>query len=264
MDNQPVLMERRGPVAVVTLNRPQVRNALDVPTGDAIISCMMEIEYARDIRAIVLTGAGASFSAGGDLRTIATSDPEHPGRALKQLLVGLNAVITGLRSLPQPVVAAVGGAVGGAGWSLAMACDLLVMGEGASFRSSYTAVGLTPDAGLSHALVRRLGPQRAMEYILTNKPLSAAEALEAGLVNRIVPDGEVLEAAVAWATELAQGPARSFALVKQLVNSAANTPLEAQLELERLAIAQAAEHPDFAEGVGAFMQKRRPNFSGER
>ncbi|GIV97284.1 MAG: enoyl-CoA hydratase [Herpetosiphonaceae bacterium] len=264
MTDHHVLVEFQGPVAIVTLNRPQVRNAIDVPTGDALLDALLEVEYRSDIRAVVLAGAGGAFSAGGDLRAITSADPEHPGRALKHLTVGLHAVITSLRRLPQPVIAAVQGNVGGAGWSLALACDLVVMGRSATFRSAYTAVGLTPDGGLTHALVRLLGQQRATELFLTNRPMGAEEALATGLVNRVVDDAEVLPSAVAWAQELAQGPARAFALVKSVVETAASLPLEAQLEQERQAISAAAEDPDFAEGVAAFMAKRRPEFGKRR
>lgn len=256
-----VLVERTQGIAMVRLNRPEQLNALDLEMGDALVKATADVAADARVRVVVLTGSGRAFCAGGDLRFFEQWSGAKSG-AFDALTRRLHRVIWDLRQMTKPVIAAVNGTTAGAGFSLAMACDLRIAAEAATFKQAYTAVGLVPDGAWTLVVGRHLGMARAAELALLDPPLTAAQALALGLVNRVVPTSEVETAAADWAARLAEGPQGAFGRVKELLNRALWGDLEAQLERERQAIMAAADTADFAEGLAAFLERRRPRFTG--
>ena len=264
MPAESVLMSVREGVATVTLNRPEVLNALDLPAGEALVRA---IESCRDddaVRAVIVTGAGRGFCAGGDVKAMwegirAGKNPEH---FFRDLTVPLHRIILDLRSMEKPVVAAINGATGGAGLSLAAACDLRLAAEGATFKQAYTSIGLTPDGGWTALIPHLVGPAKAMELLLLDPVLDARQALALGLIHEVVPGSGVVDRAGAVAAQLAQGPTTAFGGAKALVNAALFPDLEVQLEKERQRIIFQGATADFREGVAAFAEKRAPRFAG--
>jgi 2-(1,2-epoxy-1,2-dihydrophenyl)acetyl-CoA isomerase len=224
---------------------------------DAAIVC----DDDPETRAVVLTGAGPMFCAGGDLRSFADAGTAISSR-LKELTAYLHAAISRLTRMNAPVIAAVNGVAAGAGFSLAIAADLTIASDTAAFVMAYTNTGLVPDGSSTFFLPRRIGDRRTRELMLTNRKLSAAEALDWGLVNSVVPAAELLPAATKLAATLAAGPTRSFGAVKALLNETFEHGLESQMELEARAIAAASISLDGQEGIRAFLEKRKPQFTG--
>jgi 2-(1,2-epoxy-1,2-dihydrophenyl)acetyl-CoA isomerase len=253
-----VLVEARGPVRLVTLNRPDNANVLDLQMGRDLLVAATAVAADRSARAVVLTGAGRHFCFGGDLRgMLAGGTPSDT--YLRELTGDLHRAIATLVRMDAPVVAAVNGTAAGAGVGLVAMADLAVCGEGSKFSLAYTGVALTPDGSTSFFLPQILGNKRALELMLTNRPLGAAEALQWGLVNQVVPDAEVLDASLALAGRLAAGPRAAQAAVKRLVAHAGGA-LEAQLALEGETIARQSASPEGQEGMRAFLEKRKPKF----
>lgn len=261
MTYENLTLERRDGVATLTLNRPTAANSLDIPLARDLMHAAIECDDDPGVRAVVLTGAGKMFCAGGDLRSFADAGPAIASR-LKELTVYLHAAISRLTRMNAPVVAAVNGMAAGAGFSLAIAADLVVASDTAGFVMAYTQAGLVPDGSSTFFLPRRIGDRRTRELMLTNRRLSAAEALDWGLVNQVVPADELLPAATKLAATLAAGPTRAFGAVKSLLNETFEHGLEAQMELEARAIAGASIGPDGQEGIRAFLEKRKPQFTG--
>ncbi|MGD9599566.1 MAG: enoyl-CoA hydratase/isomerase family protein [Steroidobacteraceae bacterium] len=253
-----VLVDVSDDVAVVTLNRPDTANTLDLAMGRELLAAALRCEADPAVRAVVLTGAGKAFCFGGDLRgMIAGGLPAEP--YLKELTTHLHAAVARFMRMDAPVVAAVNGTAAGAGVGLVAMADLAILAEGAKISLAYTGVGLTPDGGTSFLLPRAVGAKRAMELILTNRALSAAEALDWGLVNQVVPDAEVLTAARDLARKLAAGPRGAFGKAKRLL-AASLGALETQMGLESEAIAAQAAGAEGREGITAFLEKRKPRF----
>lgn len=253
-----VLVDIRGEVAVVTLNRPETANTLDLAMGRDLLTAALRCEADPAVRAVVLTGAGKAFCFGGDLRgMIAGGMPAEP--YLKELTTHLHAAVARFMRMDAPVVAAVNGTAAGAGVGLVAMADLAILAEGAKISLAYTGVGLTPDGGTSFLLPRTVGAKRAMELILTNRALSAAEALDWGLVNQVVPDAEVFTRARELARKLAAGPRGAFGKAKRL-HAAALGALETQMSLESESIAAQAAGAEGREGISAFLEKRKPQF----
>lgn len=253
-----VLVEVRGEVAVVTLNRPDTANTLDLAMGRELLAAALRCEADPAVRAVVLTGAGKAFCFGGDLRGMMSGEaPIEP--YLKELTTHLHAAVARFMRMDAPVVAAVNGTTAGAGVGLVAMADLAVMAAGAKISLAYTGVGLTPDGGTSFLLPRAVGTKRAMELVLTNRALTAPEALEWGLVNQVVPDAEVLEKALELAGRLAAGPKGAFGRSKRLI-AASLGALESQLSLESETIAAQAATVEGREGIGAFFEKRKAQY----
>lgn len=253
-----VVLESRGAVAILKLNRPESANVLDLQMGRDLRAAADACAGDAGLRAVVLTGAGKHFCFGGDLRGM------HAGgmpsdRYLRELTADLHQAILTLVRLGAPVIAAVNGTAAGAGVGLVAMADLAVCGEGTKFSLAYTGVALTPDGSTSFFLPQILGNKRALELLLTNRPLGAAEALQWGLVNQVVPDAEVLDAALALAQRLAAGPRQAQAAVKRLVAKAGGA-LEAHLAAESETIAQQSVTAEGQEGMRAFLEKRKPSF----
>ncbi|MHB9145850.1 MAG: enoyl-CoA hydratase/isomerase family protein [Symbiobacteriia bacterium] len=256
-----VQVSRTGSVATLTLNRPESLNALNPELGEGLRDAVAEVGRDPSVRAVVLTGAGTAFCAGGDLRFFAACE-EPRGRFFGLLIQSLNRIILDLRRLPKPVIAAINGVTSGAGLSLAMACDLRLASDTAKFKQAYTSVGLVPDGGWTMLVTKQIGMAKAAELALLDPLLDAPQALALGLVNQVVPAATLAEQAAAAAARLAAGPTATFARVKELFNRAMLPGLAEQLELEREAIMAAADGADFREGVAAFLEKRAPRFSG--
>jgi 2-(1,2-epoxy-1,2-dihydrophenyl)acetyl-CoA isomerase len=247
-------------VATITLNRPDALNALTVPMKQALLAALRQVERDPSVRAVVLTGAGRAFCAGQDLR-----ERMEPGAAPLGVEVRerYNPIIRAVRALPKPVVAAINGVAAGAGASLAMAADIRIAAESASFALAFGRVGLVPDSGATWLLPRLVGTTRAMELALLNDPLPAADALRLGLVGRVVPGDTLAAEAGAVAARLAEGAPRAIALTKRAINAAWDRDLDAALDYEAHLQDMAGRSKDHAEGLAAFIEKRSPEFTGE-
>jgi 2-(1,2-epoxy-1,2-dihydrophenyl)acetyl-CoA isomerase len=249
-------------VATITLNRPNSMNAMSPQMGAELHEVALKIDADHGIRAVVLTGAGKVFCAGGDLGEFAAAG--DGARTLIMKMTGdLHLALSRLARNAAPVIAAVNGTAAGAGFSLLMAADLAIAAEGAVMTMAYTNAGLSPDGSSTYYMPRKIGDRRARELMLTNRVLSAQEALDWGVVNQVVADGEALPAAQKLAAKLAQGPTQAYGQVKALLDSSFDHSLESQMELEARAIAGLVGNPDGQEGLHAFLDKRKPQFSGQ-
>jgi 2-(1,2-epoxy-1,2-dihydrophenyl)acetyl-CoA isomerase len=261
MSNESILLDIDGPIARITLNRPESANGLTLPMTREFMQAAIRCDEDPNVRAIVLTGAGKLFCAGGDLKSFA-GEGERIGAVLKEMTAYLHAAISRLARGSAPVVTAVNGTAAGAGFSLAVAGDLAVASEKAKFTMAYTAAGLSPDGSSSYFLPRLIGIRRTQELMLTNRRLSAQEALDWGLVTRLAPEGEVLKQAEELARQLADGPTLAFGVVKRLLATTFSEGLETQMEHEALGIASSAMTDDGREGIQAFLDKRSAVFRG--
>jgi 2-(1,2-epoxy-1,2-dihydrophenyl)acetyl-CoA isomerase len=256
----PILVETRPGYRLITLNRPERLNALTVDMADALAAALKAAEHDANCRAVLLTGAGRGFCAGQDLTAITDLAPDEIG----DLLDHYNPLISRLRSLELPVVCAVNGVAAGAGANLAMACDIVLAARSASFVQAFARIGLVPDCGGTWFLPRLVGLARARALAMLAEPLSAEQAAEWGMIWQAVDDDRLMSEAHALAARLAAGPALALALTKQAFEESAENSLDEQLDLERDLQAEAAESPDHAEGVRAFLEKRPAAFTGNR
>jgi 2-(1,2-epoxy-1,2-dihydrophenyl)acetyl-CoA isomerase len=257
-----VIVERLGAVATLRMNRPGRMNTYDFEMGDALLSALAGLADDPAVRCIVFTGSGRVFSAGGDVGMMGGMKADAAHRFL-DLTVRLHTFVASLRRCRKPVLSAVNGVAAGAGFSLALAGDLLVAAESARFTLAYQNIGLSPDGGATFFLARALGTNRAMELTLTGRTLSAGEAAAWGLVQRVFPDESFEADMAALAGRIAAGPTLAYGKAKELYNRALCQPLETQLEEERQGIAESARTGDFREGVRAFLDKRMPEFRGK-
>lgn len=245
-------------VATLTMNRPAVFNALNTQLHTDLLAALRRAERDPAARCVVLTGAGKAFCSGQDLREIPLEDTAT--MVAQRLRESYNPLIAKLRSLPKPVIAAVNGVAAGAGLSLALACDLRIAVDNARFVVAFARIGLIPDCGMTYFLPRLIGHARAVELAMTGGELDAATALQWGLVNRVASEAEFAPALHDFASQLARGPALAISLIKRSFGFAYDATLEQMLEYEAQAQQAAAGHPDFAEGVGAFREKRAASF----
>lgn len=259
----PVLLESEDRVAVLTLNRPQRGNVLDAAMAEAL-ACAVEALQARvsegAVRCVLLRGSGAHFCVGGDIREFVAAGEDLPA-LLDAGVARMHRTVLALAQLPVPVVSAVNGSLGGGGIGLALCADLVLAGESMKLRSGYSAIGLTPDLGVSWALTRLAGPMRARLILLGNQVWSARQCLEAGLVAQVHADGSLDAAARALARSLSQGAAGAQARIKRLVEVAGVNSLEAQLAQEHQAMVEAGGTANAGEGVRAFLEKRKARFN---
>jgi 2-(1,2-epoxy-1,2-dihydrophenyl)acetyl-CoA isomerase len=246
-----------GAVLTITLNRPDVLNAFNAALHRALASALKEAR-ADDVRAVVITGAGRGFCVGQDLSEFR----EAPGDIGERLRSNYHPNILALRALEKPVLAAVNGPAAGAGLSFACACDLRLAAQSATFVPAFINIGLVPDSGGTYFVRRLLGTARAFEWMTSGRRLSAAEALEWGLISEVVEDDRLAERVAERAAELAAMPTRGIGLTKRLFDHAEHATLEEQLELEAELQAAATQTADFREGVDAFLEKREPRFEG--
>lgn len=262
-----LLLDREGGaegVARITINRPAQFNALHLAAMEELLDVANRLSTDTAVRAVVITGAGdKAFCAGGDVAGFAAAmEAGEVGLLLNRMTAAFHMAISRLAWMRAPVIGAVNGVAAGAGLSLAAACDLVIAAEGARFTSAYTRIGLTPDGSSTYFLTRLIGPRRAMELHMTDRVLTAAEALDWGLVNRVVPAAELEAATAALAATLAAGPTRAFGGVKRLIQTGQSDTLESQMERESRMILEMAGSADGQEGVRAFVEKRRPRFTG--
>lgn len=256
-----LLVSRDGAVATLTLNRPEVLNALSVELAESLLARVREVGKDPEIRAVVLTGSGRGFCPGADFGGgIPVTDQGFPDyRARLHDL--FNPIIAELRAIPKPVVGAVNGVAAGIGMSVALACDLILAAESARFVSAFSGVALSPDGGLVAHCAARIGVTRTAQIVLTGEQVPARQAFEWGLVNAVHPDGELLAEAKALAARLAAGPTVAHAGTKEQLNLVV-ADLADRLSREADIQQRNAETEDHPEGVSAFQEKRPPNFQG--
>lgn len=251
----PVLSDDHGRVRVITLHRPDRRNAIDIPLRIALAEALEVAAGDSTVGAIVLTGAGTVFCAGGDISTMERAGAEQT----RPRIEAAQRVIRAIWRTPKPVVAAVEGAAYGAGVSLALACDRVIAGERTTMSMSFTRVGLAGDMGIFASLPARVGPARAKQLLMMPGVVDMAEARTVGLVDRVVPTGQALTAALSDARALADGPSRAFGVIKSMLSEQRGDPF-GTLDREVAHQIELFDSADFAEGVAAFKEKRRPQF----
>ncbi|CAN5752993.1 enoyl-CoA hydratase-related protein [soil metagenome] len=255
---QNLLFEQSGPITRITLNRPQAANGMN----DALLTELADAAARADTEAtkvVVLTGAGRFFSAGGDLKAMAAS-PLGPGPFVRGIAEDLHKAISTFARMDAVLITAVNGVAAGAGFSLAISGDLVLAASSASFTMAYTKAGLSPDGSSSYYLPRLIGIRRTQELMLTNRTLSADEALQWGVVNEVVDGAELMARADALANQIAAGAKGSHAAVKKLVLATWDNSIEEQMALEATLIGENADAADGKEGIDAFLNKRAPNF----
>ncbi len=255
-----VRRELRDGVLTLTLNRPDAMNAFTVEMKEGLLAALKDAARDRAIRAVVMTGAGRAFSAGQDLK-----ERQAPGVADlgTELRTRYNPIILAMRGLEKPIVGAINGVAAGAGISVAMACDIVIASEKATFIEAFARVGLVPDTGSTWFLPRLVGYARAAEMMFTGDPVDAATAERIGLVNRVVPHDHLMDEAGALARRLAAAAPLALALAKRALNRGLEGSLEEALDYEAQLQSVAGRSGDHREGVAAFVDKRPPTFTGE-
>src|SRR5579864_3282536 len=244
-------------VQTIVLNQAEKLNALSAAMVREFTQAVRAAERDDTVRALVITGAGKGFCSGAD--TSEFGEGFEPGDSLRN---SINPLITRLHALEKPVLAAINGVAAGAGLSLALACDLRFAAESARFVLAFIRLGLVPDAGLFYFLPRLIGPGKTLELAWTGDPLTANEAYELGMLNKVLPDSDVLPHTQELAARLARGPVKATGLIKRAVNQAHELPLERVLNLEASYQTITSRDPNFAEGLAAFREKRAPSFGG--
>lgn len=255
-------------VATLTLNRPDSRNALSDQLSPALRRMFARLAELPEARCVVVTGTGNAFCAGGDIKGMGGRSarregaPTTPDEIVADLTERQRALTGALYALPQPTLAVLPGPAAGAGFSIALACDLRIAAESAFVTTGFRNVGLSGDYGASFFLTHLIGPAKTRELFFSGDRVSASECLGLGIVNRVVPDGELREAALSWARELASGPTVAFRLMKQNLDRALREDLDTSLAGEARGIVASAATDDHGEAVRAFIEKRKPDFQG--
>ena len=260
-DKDLVIVSNSDGIATVRLNDPGSLNALSVPMANRLREALGDLADDPTVRVLVLTGTGRGFCAGGDVQSF-YDHRDDPQAVMQQVLDGLHGAIEVLIDLPFPTIAAINGVVAGAGMGVACATDLAVAVDDAVLTMAYTGIGVSPDGSSTWFLPRLVGTRVAMDMILTNRRVTAAEAVALGMVNMSVPADEFDEAVASLATKLSRGPTKAYVRARHLLRSSMSNSPTAQMDAEAAAILAAGETTDFYEGVSAFIEKRRPDFTG--
>ncbi len=261
MAYETIRVDRAGAVTTITLDRPSALNALDLRLARELQDAVATADADAEARCLVLTATGKAFCAGGDIAEF-VREGARAGDHVRQLSRLLHEAEVRLARAQKPVIVAVNGAAAGGGFGLALSGDIVLAAESARFTAAYTRIGAAPDGGFTHFLPRLVGLRRAQELYFADRTLTAGEALEWGLVTRVVADAELASEAASLAARLAAGPTRAFALAKRLFYDSAAGTLEAQLERESLAISDSARSEDWTSATRAFLEKRKPEFGG--
>jgi 2-(1,2-epoxy-1,2-dihydrophenyl)acetyl-CoA isomerase len=262
IDKGPVLLDIADGIARLRLNRPDAANGMSAELLSALCEAIMACHGHSDLRVVLLSGEGANFCAGGDVRAFASKGDKLPDY-IRQATAYLQNAVTGLLRLEAPVIASVQGfAAGGGGFGLVCASDIVIAAESAKFLAGATRVAMAPDAGVSVTLSRLIGLRRAMSILLTNPVISAPEALEMGIVTKVVPDAELATASLAFAQELAAGAPTALAATKRLVWAGTGTSIEQCLSEEARTVAELSGMADAREGLAAVIERRKPKFTG--
>ena len=259
--DSPVLFEREGAIATIRFNRPASLNAIDQVMAESLLAICRTLVSATDIRVVVLCGAGNAFMAGGDLACF-HADKAAAAQTAEKLITPLHEALMILTTLPQLVIASVHGAVAGAGVSVALACDLCIAAADTRFNLAYARIGASPDASATWSLPRIIGLRKTLELTLLAEAIDAPEAARLGLVNRVVPTASLVDDTAALVRRLASGPSFAYGQIKRLVRSSYCNSMQEQMDAEREAFCACAGTADFAEGLDAFFEKRRPGFQG--
>lgn len=248
-----------GNIAEVALNRPEAYNTFNLEMVTNLAKHLTRLATDTSVKGIALTGRGKAFCGGGDIKW-AVQYSERLGSSFHTLASQYHLAILEIRRMKKPVVAALNGAAGGGGFSLALACDFRIMEKSAILRQAYTSNGLCIDGGGTFTLPRLVGLARAMEIAAFDEPISSEQALDWGLVTKVVEDGKALKEAINMLNHLAQGSLNSFSWSKKLLTDSFNNTFESHLEMERVGLSDCANHPDGQEGLKAFIEKRKPKF----
>jgi 2-(1,2-epoxy-1,2-dihydrophenyl)acetyl-CoA isomerase len=258
--HESLVVERKDAIALLTLNRSEAYNALDMNLASALAETLVELAGDPSVRGVVISGAGKAFCAGGDLRW-ARGFKHGAAAAFHELAARFHLAVTEIRRMPKPVIAAINGVAAGGGFSLALACDFRVLAKSAVMRQAYTSSGLSIDGGGTFTLPRLVGFARALEVAAFDAPITADLALSWGLATKVVADDAVVSDAIAMAEVLAQKSLHAFGASKQLLTDAFDTSFETHIERERQALSACAAHAEGQEGLKAFVEKRKPRFA---
>ncbi len=260
--SEPVQLRKDGQVAELMLNRPEAYNAINFDLAQCLLEHLLFLAKDDTSRAVVISGHGKAFCAGGDLKWV-VSFPHGESAALYELAGRLHQSILEIRRMRKPVIAAINGVAAGAGFSLALACDFRIMNRITFLQQAYSSAGLCLDGGGSFGLPRIVGMARALEIVGFDQPIPSERALTWGLVTKVVDDGFVLNEAVGMAKQLSDGSLNSFGYCKQLLTDSFNTSFETHLQNEREGVCNCGAHPDGREGIRAFIEKRKPIFNSK-
>lgn len=263
-DEPTVLISDAGTIRTITLNRPDVLNAFNTDMLKALSNAVREADKDKSVRCVILAAAGRAFASGQDLAEVAekykSDEPIELGHHLRDYY---NPMIEKIRNMEKPVIASVNGVAAGAGCSLALAADIRIAAESATFMQAFIHVGVVPDSGSTFMLPRLIGISRAMEMSFTGRKVKSDEALQIGLVNRVVPDDQLAVETTKLAEKLSLMPPRGIGLTKRAINAAWNNDLTTQLDYEAMLQTTAGQTDDHREGVVAFLEKRKPEFKGK-
>jgi len=265
MDYKMLKLARDGKVAVITLDYAPTLNALDMNLALELEAALKEVEEDTGVKVIILTGAGRAFCGGGDIRFMKAhcEEPDFADKSMGPLAEKLSEIVMRIKVMPKPVICAVAGAAAGGGCNLAFGCDLILAADNAKFIQAFVGIGLIPDTGGAYFLPRLIGHHRAMEMFMTGRPVSAQEAKDLGLVIEVTTKEELLDKAMTLAKKLADGPALAYARMKELMFYSEFRDFGSFIQAEVNLQNKCASSADFREGITAFLEKRKPDFTGK-
>lgn len=263
MELENILYSKSDGVVTIALNRPKAFNSVDPGLGSDLVRALETVNDDPEARAVIITGTGKFFCTGGDITYFKTFFDTDPSEPFRQIIKNVNMAVMLIRRMPKPVIAMVNGVTGGGGFSIAAACDFRICGNSTKFRSAYASINMPGDGGWSIFVPLLIGFGRTMELMMLDPVLDAQQALQWGLVTKMVNDEDLEKEARAMAARLASGPTKAFAIAKENMNRSMLAILESQLELERSGMIAASRYADYTEGVHAFFEKRKPHFQGK-